>query len=174
MIFNLFDTYDRKIFNRLRHISPPEPIVKFLKLYTRLGDGYVWIAVIAYLAISYSWDFWQVALWKSLVATAISLSFYLLVKYSTKRPRPFQKWTDTQAEVPPLDKWSFPSGHIMNNLAIGCAIATSFPELWIFVTVFPLSCGLLRIYFGVHYASDVFFGGLFGIMAAIGSLLFWP
>ena len=174
MIFNLFDTYDRKIFDGLRHISPPNFVKTLLKFYTRLGDGYIWIGVIAYLTISYSWEIWQVALWKSILATVISLSLYFLVKYSTKRPRPFQKWTDTQAEVPPMDKWSFPSGHIMNNLAIGCAIATSFPELWFFVIVFPITCGFLRIYFGVHYASDVFFGGFFGIIAAIGSVLLWP
>ena len=44
------------------------------------------------------------------MALAMSLVIYEVVKLNTKRPRPFAANPQIKAEVPPLDKYSFPSG----------------------------------------------------------------
>ena len=99
-----------------RHFSAKT--TKFLKFYVRLGDGYIWALFIAFLIWRTSWQSFLPILWQALVSLAMSLLIYEGVKLSTKRPRPFAANPQIKAEVPPLDKYSFPSGHTMNNLAV--------------------------------------------------------
>ena len=93
-----------------RHFS--EKTTKILKFYVRLGDGYIWgvFALVLFLHIGWS-AFWPI-LAQALVAVGVALALYEGVKLSTKRPRPFAVNPQIKAEVPPLDKYSFPSGQI--------------------------------------------------------------
>ena len=65
--------------------------------------------------------------------------------------------------------FSFPSSHAVNNFAIAVFFLRLFPKYkWILlITAFLVA--LSRTYVGVHYPSDIFFGGLIG--AALGYLL---
>ncbi len=65
--------------------------------------------------------------------------------------------------------FSFPSSHAVNNFAIAVFFLRLFPKYkWILlITAFLVA--LSRTYVGVHYPSDIFFGGLIG--ASIGYLL---
>ena len=65
--------------------------------------------------------------------------------------------------------FSFPSSHAVNNFAVAIFFLRLFPKYkWILlITAFLVA--LSRTYVGVHYPSDIFFGGLIG--AAIGYLL---
>ena len=65
--------------------------------------------------------------------------------------------------------FSFPSSHAVNNFAVAIFFLRLFPKYkWILlITAFLVA--LSRTYVGVHYPSDIFFGGLIG--ASIGYLL---
>ncbi len=65
--------------------------------------------------------------------------------------------------------FSFPSSHAVNNFAVAIFFLRLFPKYkWILlITAFLVA--LSRTYVGVHYPSDIFFGGLIG--AALGYLL---
>lgn len=158
--------------NRLR-----PSLHRALQWYTRLGDGYVWALVLAYLF----WALPDTQVWylvkRCFLSGGVSLFFYMVIKYSTRRPRPFEKLKSVSAEVPPLDAFSFPSGHTMNNLAAGFTMAALFPQIGWIVVLMPLSWGALRVYFGVHWMSDVLAGIAFGaashFIAAALWLHFW-
>ncbi len=145
---------------------------RLLKLYTRLGDGYVWALIVLLILIADGPKFLALVLLQVLPSLAVSLGLYWIVKLSAKRKRPFDAIPEFKALVPPLDKFSFPSGHTMNNLAIAMTVLLSVPAAGLLMIGLPLTWGFLRVYFGVHWLSDVVGGFVLGIASfALGRLL---
>jgi undecaprenyl-diphosphatase len=77
------------------------------------------------------------------------------------RPRPVLAWAHVQPD------YSFPSGHSMNSLVLGLALAIVVWRLagvrWgvaavVAATVLSLLIGISRIYLGYHYFTDVVAG----------------
>jgi len=147
-----------------RHSFSPKTD-RFLRLYTRLGDGYVWVFVIAFIFFFYETDALLDLIRHAIPVILVSLALYWIVKLSVRRKRPFDLLKSVSAEVPPLDKFSFPSGHTMNNLAVGFLILTEMPEIGWIVIVMPITWGLLRVYYGVHWLSDVIAGVFLGFLS---------
>ncbi|NLO22805.1 MAG: phosphatase PAP2 family protein [Fibrobacter sp.] len=144
-----------------------------LKLYVRLGDGYIWAVFAALLLYKLGWEHFLTALWQILISLAVSLALYWTTKLSTKRQRPFIFFTDIEAEVPPLDKYSFPSGHTMNNLAVASTIFYLQPSIGWFMLILPITWGLLRVYFGVHWFFDIVIGALLGVLSFFIAHFIW-
>lgn len=67
-------------------------------------------------------------------------------------------------------KWSFPSSHASNHMAIALTIVLTkiFTKKWMnYLWIFwALSIGFAQIYIGVHYPSDVTAGFILGILIA--------
>ena len=156
---------DLACFRAMAAFPLPKAISLPLILLVRVGDGWIWglIAVWLWFALPFA-RVEQIVL-HCLLAIGISLILYLPIKFLTKRPRPYDSGLDVTPLVPPLDKYSFPSGHTMNNLAVALVLAQYFPRLTIPALFFPLVLGTLRVLFGVHYLSDIIGGGILGICA---------
>lgn len=148
-------------------------VEKLLKFYVRLGDGYGWGGFIAFVIWMEGWVKFFEALDHALVALLASLVVYEVVKLSTKRLRPFAANPKIRADVPPLDKYSFPSGHTMNNLAVATAVFFVIPHLGWIMLLLPLTWGLLRVYYGVHWLTDVLCGFVLGIFSFIVGYGIW-
>lgn len=93
-----------------------------------------------------------------------------IIKNIVARPRPLDKLLE-------VSSFSFPSGHAMNNMAIYlmlffCILPYCKTKLQKGITlavllVFPIMMGISRIYFNVHYFSDVVCGWCIGAIVAI-------
>ena len=112
---------------------------------------------------------WILPLWFTLFLSVV-VSFIL--KFLVKRLRPFQ--TGIVSVLPVLEKashevwnFSFPSFQAM---LVFCAIpilSKEFPKfkwVWCF---FAFLVAFSRVYFGVHFLSDVLVGGLIGYLIGI-------
>jgi undecaprenyl-diphosphatase len=131
----------------------------------RIGDGYLWGLIALWLWLALPFAEVRTVVVHCLAAIAVSLCIYFPIKFSLKRPRPFDSGMDVKPSVPPLDKYSFPSGHTMNNLAVALTLAQHIPGLRLSAILLPIALGLLRILFGVHFLSDILGGALLGAMA---------
>ena len=146
---------------------------KWLRFYTRLGDGYVWALVIIFIVWNSGISFLGNVLVQVLASLAVSLAAYWAIKLLARRKRPFEVIEGFQALVPPLDKFSFPSGHTMNNLAVASTLFLSVPVAGALMMALPLTWGLLRVYFGVHWLTDVIGGFCLGILSFLLGHLIW-
>jgi undecaprenyl-diphosphatase len=156
---------DLAFFRILAGLNLPRAVTWPLILLVRSGDGWIWAAIACAL-----WFCLPVAEAKSVVlhcavAICVSLAIYYPIKFGGRRPRPFDNGWEVKPLVPPLDKYSFPSGHTMNNLAVALTLASFFPALLLPAICIPILLGTLRVLFGVHYLSDIIGGTLLGALA---------
>ena len=133
---------------------------------SRLGDGIIWYVLVAALPLTYG----QPAVRPALVMAVTGLAGILIYKWlkgRLLRERPFIRHPGITLAMPPLDRYSFPSGHTLHAVAFTWLAVERFPELaWILI---PLS-GLIaasRVVLGLHYPSDVLAGGAIGAALAL-------
>lgn len=89
-----------------------------------------------------------------------------LLKAGIGRERPYAVLSNVQTgHVDSADPYSFPSGHTAGAFAIATMLTLRYsnkPEVYIPVFVWAGLVGYGRIYFGLHYPSDVLGGALVG------------
>lgn len=113
----------------------------------------------------------------ALIAVAIgAIITNALLKNVVARARPF---ADVDSEYYAFWKaagslavsdYSFPSGHTTAAMAFGASLFLVFDKRysWAFLLI-PVLMGFTRIYFGVHYTTDVLGGMIVGGVAAIAA-----
>ncbi len=109
---------------------------------------------------------WIVPLW---VTFGLSIVVGFILKKIIQRPRPFQ--LDLVSVLPILEKashltwnFAFPSFHAM---LVFCAIpilSKQFKKLKYFWIIFAVLIAFSRVYFGLHFLSDVIAGSLIGYL----------
>ncbi len=112
---------------------------------------------------------WIFPLWFTLFASMIT-SFIL--KFLIQRPRPFQ--LGLVSIMPILERasfstwnFSFPSFQAMFVFSAVPILSKEFPRLKKFWLVLAILIGFSRVYFGLHFLSDVLTGGLIGYFIGI-------
>lgn len=165
--------WDLALLRALASLTLPPPAALPLLVLVRLGDGWIWVAVAVSLYWALPLALLKTAVAHCLVAIAFSLALYWPVKLLARRTRPHDGGHGVTARVPPLDKYSFPSGHTMNNLAVALTLAQYVPHTTALAVGLPLLLGTLRVYFGVHYLSDIWAGAALGAVAyGVADLVF--
>lgn len=137
---------------------------RFFGVVSRLGDGWFWYALMLALPLLFG----SVALLASLhmaVTGAVALVIYRRLKERTSRPRPFLASPAIHRTMPPLDQYSFPSGHTLHAVAFAVVLLAWYPAMAWLVVPFVLLVAASRVVLGLHYPSDVLAG------AAIGGVL---
>lgn len=104
-----------------------------------------------------------VPLWLSFITTLVVTT---VLKLLFMRDRPF--YTEI---VPLMDiiSYSFPSGHVAICFSALPVLDREFPKIKWFWIIFALAVAFARLYFGLHYLSDIIAGMILGY--GIGFLL---
>ncbi|OUS30889.1 hypothetical protein A9Q99_05100 [Gammaproteobacteria bacterium 45_16_T64] len=146
-------------FNRF---SRSTGIRRFFNVVSRLGDGWIWIALMVVLPFIYGDDGWVVAMGMAIMAT-VNVLIYDVLKRFLARERPYISFSDVDCVTPPLDRYSFPSGHTLHAVSFTLVVATFFPILGILFAPFTILVGASRVILGLHYPTDVLMGIAIGI-----------
>ncbi len=137
---------------------------------SRLGDGVFWYALMGALVL--------LGGERGLRATAemaasglLALGLYWMLKAMTRRPRPFRSVDGIVAHLPPLDEFSFPSGHTLQAVSFSLVACAWFPALTPLLLVFTLLIAASRIVLGLHYPSDVLAAAGIGLLLGTAMLV---
>ena len=147
---------------------------RFFCLVSRIGDGhygYVGL-VLLFLVLGTSAG---PAVMQAAAVALVGHVLYKTLKRKTARPRPLHAAVGSDFRfdptVPPLDRYSFPSGHTLHAVAFAIVASFHVPILaWIFVP-FALLVAVSRVVLGLHYPTDVVAGALLGTVLAWGSFV---
>lgn len=158
------------------HRSPGGDL--FFRWFTKVGEGYGYLAVFLLLLVYKRRAAWGVPL----LGVAVSL-VALIGKTLFQHPRPYlyfeQQGLLAQLELIPGVKMhkgltSFPSGHTMAAFALFTFLALCFPRKpWLSLTCFciALLVGVSRMYLVQHFFEDVYSGALLGL--GLGMLAYY-
>lgn len=154
------------LFNRINH---RRLVSRVFAVTSRLGDGIFWYVLMLSLPLIYGWEGLRVSL-HMMVVGLVALPIYKLLKCTTVRDRPFTRHVKILQNVPPLDQFSFPSGHTMHAVGLTIVLLAYYPAWWVLVIPFTIMVALSRLVLGLHYPSDVLAGAGIGSMIAMFSL----
>lgn len=112
---------------------------------------------------------WILPLWFSFGISAL-ISFVL--KIAVQRMRPFQLELVSlmpQLQEASYDIWnfSFPSSHAMFAFCVIPILFEQFPKLKKLWVVLAVLIAFSRVYFGLHFVSDIIAGGLIGYLIGL-------
>jgi undecaprenyl-diphosphatase len=142
----------------------------FFTIISRLGDGVFWYALMAALVLLDGRHGLHAAL--HMAATGlVALLLYRVLKRYTRRPRPFRACPDVIAHLPPLDEFSFPSGHTLQAVGFTIVALAWYPALAPLLLPFTARVAASRVILGLHYPSDVL--AALAIGGGLGSLSLW-
>jgi undecaprenyl-diphosphatase len=128
---------------------------------SRLGDGVFWYALMVTLPVIYGADAFY-ASGHMFVAGLVGVLIYKILKTRTVRERPYVRNTSLVQTVPPLDRYSFPSGHTLHAVSFTVVATHYYPELAWLLVPFATLVALSRLVLGLHYPTDVAAGALLG------------
>jgi undecaprenyl-diphosphatase len=142
-------------------------VVRVLDAVSRVGDGWIWYAIIVCLPIA-NGAVGTSASVRMIGVGAVNLVLYRIVKRWIARPRPYRTCPGICARSRSLDEFSFPSGHTLHSVAFSLILTVYYPISALFVWPLTILIALSRIVLGLHYPSDVLVGALIGgITAAV-------
>jgi undecaprenyl-diphosphatase len=88
------------------------------------------------------------------------------------RERPYIGLIGIDCAMPPLDRYSFPSGHTLHAVGFTTVAVTAFPALAALLVPFAVLVAASRVILGLHYPTDVLAGAAIGYGVAQAVLQF--
>ena len=161
------DSADVSLCASCNRLSRSQPVRNVFRTVSRLGDGVIWYGIMVLLPVIGGLQGLGIA--AHMAATALAgLLVYKITKLLSGRERPYVQHGDRVAcAMPPLDRYSFPSGHTLHAVSFTAVLCMYLPALAWLLLPFTLLVALSRMVLGLHYPSDVLAGAL------IGALLAW-
>lgn len=146
------------------------PAINAIRMISKTGDGHLYIffgALLYWVDNSHGVLFFYTAL----MAYALEIPMYLILKRCFKRKRPSARLLNFNAHITPSDKFSLPSGHTAAAFLMATIVSSFYPPFSIVAFSWASLVGLSRILLGVHFPSDVAIGAILGTGIASISML---
>ncbi len=135
-----------------------------IALSTAGNYGLIWIGIALVLCAVPKWR--KAGLGMLLALLLAHIVGNLFLKNLTARPRPYLAYPAWQFKIPPLEEFSFPSGHTIASFAAVFSLPKALGTLKRSLVVLAVGISFSRLYLFMHYPSDVLGGAFLGI--AIG------
>jgi undecaprenyl-diphosphatase len=142
----------------------------FFGTISRIGDGLFWYALMTAMALL-GGHRGLLAAAHMAVTGLIALLLYRKLKCWTRRPRPYRACPGVIAHVPPLDEFSFPSGHTLQAMSFSIVALAWYPPLAPLLLIFTALVAGSRVILGLHYPSDVLAAIVIG--GGLGAASLW-
>lgn len=137
-----------------------------MKLFTYAGNwGIVWIALTVGLLISKKYRRLGVTMAIGLVVCLAAGN--LLLKPLIARDRPFIADPSIVIAISPPSGYSFPSGHSFSSFVSASILAKYSRKAAAFAIPGAVLIAFSRLYFSVHFPSDVICGAALGILTGL-------
>ena len=151
----------------MHRASARDWVVRLLAAVSRIGDGWIWFAIVVFLPIV-DGPVGTSASVRLVGVGIVNLILYKIIKRWIARPRPYRTCPGICARTRSLDEFSFPSGHALHSMAFSVILPMYYPLSALIVWPLTILIALSRIVLGLHYPSDVIVGALIGgITAAV-------
>jgi undecaprenyl-diphosphatase len=160
-LFGRIRAFDHRFINEVAALDQRGPARRWMLAATRAGDGWALLAIIpAALVIGGARGFAVVCCGVvSQVALAIVVQS---IKAVFRRDRPSGLAIEDPIGAP--DKHAFPSGHTAQSFGIMVLAFWLSPWLGLVLAPLALTVAASRMYFGLHYPSDVVVGAVLGCL----------
>ena len=157
--------WDRELCRRFNSVSHIVSLRFIFVAASRLGDGLFWYALMGALLLAHGAAAAPAVVHMIGVGLFCTL-LYKCIKARTSRARPYAAQPGITVHAPPLDCYSFPSGHTLHAVAFSLVALRYYPELWPLLLPFAALVALSRVVLGLHYPSDVVAGAAIGAAVA--------
>ena len=101
-------------------------VVRFLDAVSRIGDGWLWYAVIVCLPWAGGASGPSASV-RMIAVGIVDLVVYKIIKRWIARPRPYCTCPGIRACARSLDEFSFPSGHTLHSVAFSLILTVYYP-----------------------------------------------
>ena len=140
-------------------------VTAFFSAISRIGDGHYYYVVLGLLLLAQGAAALPLVGHVALVGAAGHLA-YRTLKRRTARVRPLHFADGFHLSVPPLDRYSFPSGHTLHAVVFTLVVVSYLPALAWLLVPFTVLVALSRVILGLHYPTDVAAGAGLGALLA--------
>ena len=171
--FRRVDAAEGRVCRSLNRGCDSPFVLGLFRTVSRLGDGIFWYCLMLVLPVAYG-ERGLVAAAQMAAVALVGVVVYKALKHRLVRERPYITQAGIFAGTPPLDRYSFPSGHTLHAVSFTLLASVGFPALALVLVPLALLVALSRVVLGLHYPSDVLAGALIGCGMACASLSLLP